>query len=139
MRKIYFYLLIIALLAGRQVYAQHLDIEVWGEGNALFTGYCRTPGVVGCDLGRLTDVLHLPVGTLPIEAVTGKLIFLADFQDLPGGDFRTKNPGFQSIQHALLPNELLSYRAVGNLKYWDAGLGIWKDAPPEVQISLFGG
>ncbi|PXX11666.1 hypothetical protein C8R27_12729 [Nitrosomonas ureae] len=139
MRKIYFYVLITALLAGRQVYAQHLDIEVWGEGNALFTGYCRTPGVVGCDLGRLTDVLHLPVGTLPIEAVTGKLIFLADFQDLPGGDFRTKNPGFQSIQHALLPNELLSYRAVGNLKYWDAGLGIWKDAPPEVQISLFGG
>ena len=91
---LYFYLLFIVLLSGRQAFAVHLDVEVWGQGNALFTGYCRTPGAVGCDLDGLAEVLHLPAGTLPIEAVTGKLIFPADFQDLPGGDFKTKNPGF---------------------------------------------
>jgi len=134
-----FYLLFIVLLSGRQAFAVHLDVEVWGQGNALFTGYCRTPGAVGCDLDGLAEVLHLPAGTLPIEAVTGKLIFPADFQDLPGGDFKTKNPGFQSIQNALLPNELLSYRALGALKYWDPVLSSWGKPPEGTQVRLFGG
>jgi dockerin type I repeat protein len=140
-RKIYLYFLLLigALLSEQQAYAQHLDIEVWGEGNALFVGYCRTPGVVGCNLNGLTESLQLPTGTLPLEVATGKLIFIADFQDLPGGDFKTKNPGFQSIQNALLPNELLSYRALGKLKYWTPALSDWNDAPPDVQIRLFGG
>lgn len=117
----------------------HLDVEVWGQGNALFAGYCRTPGAVGCDLGGLAEVLHLPAGTLPIEAITGKHIFPADFQDLPGGDFRTKNPGFQSIRNALLPNELLSYRALGVLKYWNPVLSSWGKPFEGIQIRLFGG
>ncbi|MBK7365196.1 MAG: hypothetical protein IPI97_09435 [Nitrosomonas sp.] len=132
-------LLIALVIVSLSIHAQHLDIEVWGQGNALFAGYCRTPGIVGCDLDHLLDSLQLPTGSLPIEAATGKLIFPADFKDLPGGDFKTRNPGFQSIQNSLLPNELISYRAIGKLKYWDPGLSAWHDAPPQVQIRLFGG
>lgn len=134
-----FCMLWIVLSLNRQAVAQHLDIEVWGQGNALFAGYCRIAGILGCDLDGLTDALHLPANTLPIEAATGKLIFPADFQDLPGGSFKTKNPGFQSIQNALLPNELISYRALGKLRYWNPISAAWEDAPPGVQIRLFGG
>jgi len=137
--RIRFYLLTAALLLNQAAFAVHLDVEVWGEGNALFAGYCRTPGVVGCDLGGLAQTLELPVGALPKEAATGKLIFLADFRDLPGGDFRTKNPGFQSIQNALLPNELVGYRALGVLKYWNPALSSWGNPPHGIQITLFGG
>jgi hypothetical protein len=137
--RIRFYLLIIALILNQAAFAQHLDVEVWGEGNALFAGYCRTPGVIGCDLGKLAQTLELPAGVLPKESTTGKLIFLANFRDLPGGDFRTKNPGFQSIQNGLLPNELVGYRALGALKYWDPALSSWGNPPHGIQIALFGG
>lgn len=132
-------LLITTLWANQLVHAQHLDIEVWGQGNALFAGFCRTSGATGCNLNGLTDTLELPTGTLPVEATTNKLIFPVDFGDLTGGDFSTRNPGFQSVSNALLPNELLSYRALGKLKYWDPALSAWHDAPQHVQIRLFGG
>ncbi|OQK16801.1 hypothetical protein AU255_02530 [Methyloprofundus sedimenti] len=117
----------------------HLDVEVWGEDGALFAGYCQTPGVAGCDLDGLFAELGLPEDNLPIEAASGKLIFIADFQDLSGGDFKTKNPGFRSVQSALLPNELLSYRALGHLRYWDTMQSAWVQAPEYVQIALYGG
>lgn len=126
-------------MMNQSVSAQHLDVEVWGEGNAVFAGYCRTPGVVGCDLTGLAQTLQLSAGALPIEATTGKLIFLADFRDFSGGDFKTKNPGFQSTQNALLPNELLSYRALGTLKYWDPASSTWGNPPLGIQVRLFGG
>lgn len=136
----FFYLVLATILmTGQSVSAQHLDIEVWGQGNALFAGYCRTSGALGCDLGGLTDTLELPAGTLTIETATKKLIFPVDFRDLSGGNFSTRNPGFQSVRTALLPNELLSYRALGKLKYWDPVISTWDDAPPDVQIRLFGG
>lgn len=133
------YSLVAALMFNHSVFAQHLDVEVWGQGNALFAGYCRTPGVVGCDLNGLTQTLQLPAGALPLENATGRLIFLADFRDFSGGDFKTKNPGFQSAQNALLPNELLSYRALGTLKYWDPVLSAWGNPPYGIQVRLFGG
>lgn len=118
---------------------QHLDVEVWGEGNALFAGYCQTPGLASCDLDGLLTQLGLREGDLPIEAATGKQIFVADFQDLSGGDFKTKNPGFRSVQNALLPNELISYRALGHLRYWNIAQSAWVKAPEQVQIALYGG
>ncbi len=132
-------LLLAALLTSQSVSAQHLDVDVWGQGNALFAGYCRTIGASGCDLVGLAAALELPVGTLPIEAVTNKPIFPADFRDLAGGDSGTRNPGFQSVYNALLPNELISYRALGKLRYWDPATSTWDDAPPDVQVRLFGG
>ncbi len=117
----------------------HLDVEVWGDKDTLFAGYCQTPGVAGCDLDGLFAELGLPEDSLPLEAETGKLIFIADFQDFSGGDFKTQNPGFRSVQHALLPNELISYRALGHLRYWDSLQSAWVRAPQTVQISLNGG
>lgn len=139
-RICFLYLAIAALLNSQPVYAQHLDVEVWGQGNALFAGYCRTSAAIGCDLDGLADALGLPDDTLPpIEAVTNKRIFTVDFGDLSGGDFSTRNPGFQSVSSALLPNELLSYRALGKLRFWNPVTATWGDAPPDVQIRLFGG
>lgn len=133
-------LLFATLLASQQTIAQHLDIEVWGQGNALFAGFCRTTAAVGCDLDGLADALGLPDDTLPpIEAATDKRIFPVDFGDLAGGDFSTRNPGFQSVRNVLLPNELLSYRALGKLKYWDPATSTWGDAPPNIHVRLFGG
>ncbi|WP_428354220.1 hypothetical protein [Methyloprofundus sp.] len=119
--------------------AIHLDVEIWGEDDTLFAGYCRTPGVVGCDTDGLLEHFSLPANVLPVEAATGKFIFLTDFQDLSGGQFKTKNPGFQSIQSALLPNELISYRALGHLRYWDPAISTWVQAPPDVRIAVYGG
>ena len=134
------YLAVVTMLTIQPVFAQHLDVAVWGQGNALFAGYCRTSAAIGCDLDGLADALGLPDGTLPpIEAETNKLIFTVDFGDLSGGDFSTRNPGFQSVRNALLPNELISYRALGKLRYWDPATSTWDDAPPDVQIRLFGG
>lgn len=138
-RNQFLYLALATILSIQPVSAQHLDIEVWGQGNALFAGYCRTSAAVGCDLDSLADSLGLPDGTLPIEAATDKRIFPVDLGDLSGGDFSTRNPGFQSVRSALLPNELLSYRALGKLRYWDPTTSTWDDAPPDVQIRLFGG
>ncbi len=133
-------LLFAVLLVSQQTFAQHLDIEVWGQGNALFAGFCRTTAAVGCDLDGLADALGLPDDTLPpIEAATDKRIFPVDFGDLAGGEFSTRNPGFQSVRNALLPNELLSYRALGKLKYWDPATSAWGDAPPNIHVRLFGG
>lgn len=133
------FVIIAVLMFYQTVSAQHLDVEVWGQGNGLFIGYCRTPGVVGCELGRLAESLQLPAETLPREAATGKFIFLADFRDFSGGDFRTRNPGFQSVRNALLPNELISYRALGELKYWGPAFSSWGNPPDGFQIKLFGG
>jgi len=139
-RNHFIYLAVVTMLTIQPVFAQqHLDVEVWGQGNALFAGYCRTSAAIGCDLDSLADALGLPAGTLPIEAATGKRIFPVDFGDLAGGDFSTRNPGFQSVRSALLPNELLSYRALGKLRYWDPATSTWDDAPQNVQIRLFGG
>lgn len=132
-------LLLTVLSVNPVAQAVHLDVEVWGDNNALYAGFCHTPNIVGCDLDGLVDGLALPVGTLPSEAATGKAIFVADFQDLPGGAFKTKNPGFQAIQNALSANEPISYRALGVLKYWGPNATAWALAPASTQITLFGG
>lgn len=132
-------LLLSAFSFNATVQAVHLDVEVWGENNTLFAGFCNTPNIVGCDLDGLTNGVNLPAGALPIEASTGKAIFLADFQDLPGGAFKTKNPGFQAIQNALSPNEPISYRALGVLKFWPVNASNWEAAPASTRITLFGG
>jgi len=132
-------LLIGLLLGSHSAYAVHLDVELWGEGNTMFAGFCRTANIVGCDLDSLASDLNLPQGTLPQESTTGKLIFIADFQDLTGGPFKTKNPGFQSVLNSLQADELVSYRALGKLRYWEANATSWSVAPTDTQIRLFGG
>lgn len=133
------HLLCIVLLLSKPVAAQHLDVEVWGQGNALFAGFCRTSAAIGCDLNNLLNTLGLPTDTRFVEAASGKLIFPVDFGDFAGGPYSTRNPGFQSVRDALLPNELLSYRALDRLRFWDTSVSAWVKAPPDIQIRLFGG
>lgn len=132
-------LLCIVLFLSKPVSAQHLDVEVWGQGNALFAGFCRTSGATGCDLNSLISALGLPTDIQLIEADTNKLIFPVDMGDFSGGPYSTRNPGFLSVRDALLPNELLSYRASGKLRFWDVSESSWVEASQGVQIRLFGG
>lgn len=119
-------------------HAVHLDVEVWGEDNQINAGFCRTPGAVGCDLSNLIAQLGLPSGKLPIDGETRLQIFPTDFQDLTGGPYATNNPGFQAIQSALNPNEILRYKGLGRLMFWDPNLRRWTAAQTN-RIRLFGG
>ena len=105
----------------------------------MSAGFCRTAGAVGCDLAKLIVSLQLPPNTLPKDGATGKMIFLTDFRDFAGGPNRTPNPGFQSVQNALNPGELIRYRAIGILEQWDTSSRIWKPAAANVRIKLAGG
>lgn len=118
--------------------AVHLDVEIWGEGNAMSAGFCRTTAV-GCDLAELAADLQLPPNTLPRDGANGKLIFLADFRDFAGGPYATLNPGFQSVQNGLSAGEIVSYRAVGVLEYWNPALASWAFPPAGTRVRLFGG
>ncbi len=131
----------LAFLLGVSAPAQavHLDVEIWGDGDSMAAGFCRTPGAVGCDLAQLVAGLNLPPNTLPIEGATGKMVFLSDFRDFSGGPNKTPNPGFQAVQNMLNPGELVRYRATGKLRYWGSTVGAWADAPGNVRIKLAGG
>ncbi len=119
------------------VYAVHLDIELKGDNERITTGFCLTEGV-GCDLPGALSKLGLPPRTLPVDSVTGYKIFAADFADFPK-PYDTANPGFNALTGSLLPNELLAYRALGNLQYWHPTEKRWMSADDDVQIRLFGG
>ncbi|MBS3965472.1 MAG: hypothetical protein KGZ80_13475 [Methylomonas sp.] len=120
-------------------HAVHLDIEVWGDGNKMRVGFCRSPGLIGCDLTRLANTINLPANTLPVEGTSGNMIFLADFRDFAGGPFRTTNPGFTAVQNALNPGEIMRYRAIGILEYWNTTARQWSPAPANMRIKLAGG
>ncbi|PPD33679.1 MAG: hypothetical protein CTY19_06975 [Methylomonas sp.] len=122
------------------VQAVHLDVEIKGEANRIQAGFCRTPSAVGCDLPpQLAINLNLPPKTLPLDGSNGKMIFLSDFRDFAGGPNRTPNPGFQAALNALNPGELVRYRALGYLEYWQAATQEWAAAPDNVRIKLSGG
>ena len=118
--------------------AVHLDVEIWGDGNAMQAGFCRTPGAVGCDLTQLIGSLNLPANTLPIDGASGQMVFLTDFRDFSGGAYKTPNPGFQSVEGALDAGELVSYQAMGILELWNAATRTWEPAPSHVRIKLAG-
>lgn len=126
------------IVATLPAHAVHLDVEVWGEDNAIHAGFCRTPGAVGCDLTQLTGNLNLPNGTLPVEGASGQMLFLSDFRDFSGGPYKTPNPGFQAVDGALDAGELVNYQAVGVLEYWNPATQAWAPAPAQVRVKLAG-
>jgi PKD repeat protein len=132
------FFLIILVFANTPALAVHLDVEIWGDGDRMQAGFCRTPGAVGCDLTQLIASLNLPANTLPVDGASGKMIFLSDFRDFSGGPNKTPNPGFQSVEQALDANELISYEAMGVLEYWNSKSLAWEPAPATVRIRLAG-
>ncbi|OAI19558.1 MULTISPECIES: PKD domain-containing protein [Methylomonas] len=125
-------------IAAAPAQAVHLDVEIWGEGDAMRAGFCRTPGAVGCDLTQLIGSLNLPANTLPVEGASGQMIFLTDFRDFSGGPYKTPNPGFQAVEGALDAGELVSYQALGSLEYWNPASRAWEAAPSNVRVKLAG-
>lgn len=117
--------------------AVHLDVELKGSGDGLAVGFCMTQGV-GCDLPGALGKLGLPAGTLPADGASGERIFAADFADFPK-PYDTANPGFHATPGALRSGELIRYRALGALAYWDPSAKAWAAPPADVRIRLFGG
>jgi hypothetical protein len=117
--------------------AVHLDIELRGDGDRLAVGFCLTAGV-GCDLPGALRRLGLPAGTLPTDAASGYKVFAADFGD-PLKPFETKNPGFNAVDNALIPKEVIRYVAQGRLLQWFPDRRQWGTAGTGVRVRLFGG
>lgn len=82
--------------------------------------------------------LALPDG-LPIDAATGQQIYPGYFSDLEGGPYVTDDPGFQAFKGTFIQGEIVHYRALGRLEYWNPQTGRWGLAPAGVQLALFGG
>jgi hypothetical protein len=111
-----------------QALAQHFDVEL------------RTvPGpVAGARIS--TDFfgdLGL-AGALPIDGETGHKIYPGYFGDIEGGPFLTDDPGFQAFRGTFLRDEVVSFRALGRLRYWSPQTQRWSAAPQGVEVILYG-
>ena len=78
-------------------------------------------------------------GDFPLEAGTGNTIVPADLGDFPGGIHKTDDPGWLVAAGDLDDNEILWFRALGALRYWDNDTQQWLNAPPDGErIRYFG-
>lgn len=77
-------------------------------------------------------------GQLPIDGETGHKLYPGYFGDLEGGPFLTDDPGFQSFSGTFVQGEIISFRALGRLRWWNPATGRWGAAPQGVEIALFG-
>ena len=66
----------------------------------------------------------------PVDAVTGRAIVPADFGDFAGGPHKTDDPGWVVKAGDLLGGEMLWFRALGSLKFWDTGKQRWINNTP---------
>ncbi|WP_232417859.1 PEPxxWA-CTERM sorting domain-containing protein [Methyloversatilis thermotolerans] len=86
----------------------------------------------------------LPFATLPTDYETGAFVFPGNFGDFEGGPRATDDPGFQAFAGALKggsrasERDLIGFRAVGILQYWDPVSGVWSDADAGVGVRLYG-
>ncbi|MEM7542946.1 MAG: autotransporter domain-containing protein, partial [Pseudomonadota bacterium] len=127
-----------ALFTGN-AHAVHIDIVVEQQGNQLTAGFCSA-GSPGCNSLDVLAVVGVPAGTLPVHGTTGQQIFVTDFGDFAGGPFGVDDPGFFSGAGSLPANQLLRYRAVGSLSYWDPKTDTWVNSTPlGEQVRLAGG
>lgn len=69
-------------------------------------------------------------GQFPVDAVTEKTIVPADFRDFPGGPHKTDDPGWVVKAGDLLGGEMLWFRAIGTLKFWDTNKQRWMNKTP---------
>lgn len=112
--------------------AQHLDVKV-STTHGPVAGSRIELSVYG-DL----DWYLSQTGGLPVDASSGRLLFPADFSDLPGGPYATDNPGFQSFAGQFLANEEIHFHALGVLEYLAPASTTWQAAPDGGGIRLYG-
>lgn len=131
--------LLLGLVTSQTSDAFHLDVSVWVANGQVQSGFCLDASL-GCDTLSVATALGLPNNQLPVDKDNGRSIFLTDFGDLAGGAYSTDDPGFQALPGWLPSNQLLQYRAIEPLQYWDPNNQTWGfDAPGNPQIRLFGG
>jgi hypothetical protein len=119
----------VGLLMGSSAWAIHYDIELRTSAGPVVGSRITTDFFGELDLA----------GRLPIDATTGHRIFPAYFSDLAGGPYLTANPGFQAFAGTFLKGEVLQFKALGKLQYWNPATGRWGLAPEGVELVLFGG
>ena len=119
----------LGLLCGSSAWAIHYDIELRTSAGPVANSRITTEFFGDLDLA----------GHLPIDAVTCYQIFPAYFSDLAGGPYLTGNPGFQAFAGTFLKGEVIQFRALGKLQYWNPATGRWGLAPEGVELILFGG
>lgn len=78
-------------------------------------------------------------GDFPVEAGTGNSIVPADLGDFPGGIHKTDDPGWLVASTDMLDSEILWFRALGSLRYWDNDNQQWLDTTPDSErVRYFG-
>ena len=96
-------------LMSSPVLALHFDVELKTD-----------PGPVAG--ARITTDFHGDLGLagqLPIDGETGFKIYPAYFGDLEGGPYLTDDPGFQAFAGTFVQGEVIAFRAVGALRWWN--------------------
>ena len=75
----------------------------------------------------------------PVEAGTGRTIVPADFRDFAGGLHKTDDPGWVIKGGDFLGGEVLWFRALGSLRFWDKNEQRWlNDSPNGERVRYFG-
>lgn len=78
-------------------------------------------------------------GDFPVEAGTANSIIPADLGDFPGGIHKTDDPGWLVGSSDMLDSEILWFRALGSLRYWDKSSQQWLNTAPDGErIRYFG-
>jgi hypothetical protein len=78
-------------------------------------------------------------GDFPVEAGTGNTIVSGDLGDFPGGIHKTDDPGWLVAPDNMDDNEILWFRALGSLRYWDNDRQQWLNTPPDNErVRYFG-
>ena len=78
-------------------------------------------------------------GQFPAEASTGRTVVPADFGDFAGGPHKTDDPGWVVKAGDFLGGEVLWFRALGSLRFWDKDEQRWlDDSPNGERVRYFG-
>lgn len=78
-------------------------------------------------------------GVFPRDYATQRVLVPADFGDFAGGPYKTDDPGWVVPAGQLLPGEVLRYRALGRLWFWNNNRARWEASVPRGEsVRLFG-
>ncbi|MEM9057410.1 MAG: hypothetical protein AAGD86_08030, partial [Pseudomonadota bacterium] len=131
------------------------DPTSWATGLAMGLAALLAPALAGAQTATCNDFGHfdvfIDVGTggtdderirvrrdnpfapnafFPLAVADRSLVVPADFGDFGGGPHKTDDPGWVIETGNLDALELLWFRALGTLDFWDRTTGQWLSAPP---------
>lgn len=78
-------------------------------------------------------------GVYPRDYATQRVLIPANFGDFAGGPYKTDDPGWVVVAGELLAGEILQYRALGSLLFWNNTQQHWSNELPRGEtVRLFG-